>query len=321
MRKFRLRRRELLEQAIVLSPRRPGPRRFQAKERAVAARANWKGFLKVGELNCAVSLYTAASTSERIAFHLVNRDTGNRLNREFVDIETGKPVEREAQVKGYEITDGDYVTLEPEEVAAAVPEADKMLDAQSFIACDDIDDVYFDKPYYLAPSDKQSQPVYDLIRAGLMTTKVAAIARTVLFRRARTLLIQPHANGLVASTLNYDYEVRSAEEVFDDLPDLKLKGEMMELAAHIIDTKRGKFDPGRFDDRYEEALAELVKAKIEGREIRRQPEPKETKASDLMEALRQSAGALGGKPPPGKANAKPSQPKARTKAQKLQKAG
>jgi DNA end-binding protein Ku len=265
-------------------------KRFQTQEKTMAPRANWKGLLKVGELNCAVAFYTAASISERIAFHMVNRETGNRLNREFVDIETGKPVERDDHVKGYEITDGDYVTLEPEEIAAAVPEADKTLDAQTFIACDDIDDVYFDKPYYLAPSDKASQAVFDLIRDGLEKSKVAAIAETVLFRRARTVLIRPHGKGLVASTLNYEYEVRPAEEVFSDLPDLKLKEEMLELATHIIDTKKGKFDPGSFDDRYEEALAEMVRAKIEGREIRKRPEPKETKPSDLLEALRLSAG-------------------------------
>ena len=285
----------------------------------MAPRANWKGFLKIGELNCAVSLYTAASTSERIAFHMVNRDTGHRLNREFVDVETGKLVERDDQIKGYEVTDGDYVTLEPEEIAAAVPEADKMLDAQTFIACDDIDDVYFDKPYYLAPSDKASQAVFDLIRDGLLRSKVAAIAETVLFRRARTLLIRPHGKGLVATTLNYDYEVRSADAAFDDLPDLKLKDEMLELASHIIDTKKGKFDPSTFDDRYEEALAELVRAKIEGRKIRKRPEPKQTKASDLLEALRQSAGSGTNKPPSGKVKAK-AREKAGAKSEKMRKA-
>jgi DNA end-binding protein Ku len=279
----------------------------------VAPRANWKGFLKVGELNCAVSLYTAASTSERIAFHMVNRDTGNRLNREFVDIETGKAVERDQQVKGYEVSEGDYIVLEPEEVAAAVPDADKVLDIQTFIACDAIDDAYFDKPYYLAPTDRESGAVFALIRDGLQKQKVAAIAETVLFRRARTLLIRPHGKGLVASTLNYEYEVRSAETAFSDLPELELKDEMLELASHIIATKKGKFDPASFDDRYEEALAELVKAKIEGREIRRRPEPKETKPSDLLEALRQSVGA--GKSPPPKAKTKTA-----TKSTKMRKA-
>lgn len=284
----------------------------------MAPRANWKGYLKLGELNCAVALYTAASTSERISFHLVNRKTGNRLNREFVDSDTGKPVEREDQVKGYEVADGRYVELEPEEIAAAVPEADKMLEVDEFIACDDIDDTFFDRPYYLAPSDKHSVEVFSLMRDGLEKGKVAAIARTVLFRRFRTLLIRPHGEGLVATTLNPDYEVRVAKDAFEDIPKLKLEKEMLELAGHIIETKMGHFDPEKFDDRYEAALADLVKAKIEGRKIRRPKPPKETKPSDLLEALRRSAKGEGKAASTGKAAAR--KPAKRTAAP-LRKAG
>lgn len=267
----------------------------------MAPRANWKGYLKLGELNCAVALYTAASTSERISFHLINRKTGNRLNREFVDSDTGKPVERDDQVKGYEVSDGRYVELEPDEIAAAVPEADKMLEVGEFVACDDIDDTYLDKPYYLAPSDKPSVEVFALMREGLAKSNVAAIAQTVLFRRVRTLLIRAHGDGLIATTLNPDYEVRAAGEAFEDIPKLKLEKEMLDLAGHIIDTKMGRFDPEKFDDRYEAALAELVKAKIEGRKIRKPKPPKETKPSDLLEALRRSAGGeTANKAPSGK---------------------
>ena len=118
----------------------------------MAPRANWKGFLKVGELSCPVALYTAASSSDRIAFHTLNRETGHRVKRQFVDPETEEPVTADQQVKGYEVSKGEYVMLEPEEVAAAVPESDKTLDVEAFIDCGDIDDVYFDRPYYLAPS-------------------------------------------------------------------------------------------------------------------------------------------------------------------------
>ena len=255
----------------------------------MAPRANWKGYIKLGELNCAVALYTAASTTERISFHMLNRKTGNRLNREFVDSDTGKPVDRADQVKGYEVSDGRYVELEPEEVASAVPEADKMLEIEEFVACTDIDDTFFDKPYYLAPSDKQSAEVFALIHEGLVKNKVAAVARTVLFRRFRTLLIRPHERGLVANTLVYDYEVRPASEAFDDIPKIKIEKEMLDLAGHIISTKKGHFDPEKFDDRYEAALAEMVKAKIEGRKIRKLKPVKETKPSDLLDALRRSA--------------------------------
>ncbi|MFC3169081.1 Ku protein [Paracoccus fontiphilus] len=255
----------------------------------MAPRASWKGFLKVGEVSCAVGLYTAASTSERIAFHTLNRKTGNRVHRVFVDSDTGKTVERDDQVKGYEIGPDDYVVLDPEEVASAVPDSDKTLSVTAFIGCDDIDDLYFDKPYYIAPSDEGAAEAFALIRDGMRGKKVAALAQTVLFRRVRTVLIRAHDDGLIGTTLNFDYEVRDPAEVFSDLPDIHIQGEMLDLAQHIIKTKRGKFDPKDFDDRYEAALAELVKAKIEGRKIQPRKEPAREEVVDLMEALRESA--------------------------------
>ena len=261
----------------------------------MAARANWRGFLKVGEVSCPVGLYTAASTSDRIAFHTLNRKTGNRLRRVFVDSETGDPVDRDEQVKGYEIASGEYIVLDPEEVASAVPDSDKTLSVTDFIGCNDIDDLYFDKPYYLLPTDEAAEEAFALIREGMRGKKVAALAQTVLFRRVRTVLIRAHDCGLIATTLNFDYEVRDADEVFADIPDLQIKGEMLDLAQHIIKTKRGTFDPRDFDDRYESALAELVKAKIEGRKIQPRREPKRDTPVDLMAALRESAGMAGRK--------------------------
>lgn len=255
----------------------------------MAPRANWKGHLKVAELDCPVALYTAVSASDRIAFHMVNRKTGNRLRREFVDSETGKPVDRDAQIKGYEVVDGQYVTFEPEELAKAVPEADKVLDVDTFIPCAKVDGAYFDKSYYLAPSGDDE--TFRLIRDGMRAKKVAALARTVLFRRLRTVLIRPHEDGLVATTLNFDYEVRASSEAFEGIPKLKIKGEMLDLARHIIDTKMGEFDPAKFEDRYENALADLVKAKLEGKKIRAR-KAKPAKQVDLMQALRESAAAM-----------------------------
>jgi DNA end-binding protein Ku len=153
----------------------------------VVARANWKGFIKFGEVAVAVALYTAASSSERIAFNTLNRVTGNRVRREFVDGETGERVEPDDQVKGYEAENGEYVVLEPEDVASAVPDSDKTLKIEAFVPCDEIDDVYFDKPYYLTP-DKMGADAFKLLRDGMRQAKVAALARTVLFRRLRTVL-------------------------------------------------------------------------------------------------------------------------------------
>lgn len=256
----------------------------------MAARANWKGYLKVGELACPVALYTAASTSERIAFHTLSRKTGNRVRRAFVDQATGEPVERDDQVKGYETGKDEYVVLTPEEVAAAVPESDKTLTVEAFITCDDIDTTYLERPYFLAPDGAVAAEPYALIREGMRRKSVAALASTVIFRRARTLLIRPYEDGLLATTLAFDYEVRSAAEAFAGIPKMKIEGEMLELAEHIIKTKSGRFDPAAFEDRYEAALAELVKAKLAGKKITPKKPATTGKVIDLMEALRQSAG-------------------------------
>lgn len=261
----------------------------------MAARANWKGFLKVAELACQVGLYTAASTSDRIAFHMLNRRTGNRLSRQYVDQETGKVVERDDQQKGYETDDDKYVVLEPDEIAAAVPESDKTLTIETFIPCNEIDQVYFDKPYYLVPANGVAEKPYAVIREAMRKANVAALAQTVLFRRVRTLLIRSHECGLVATTLNFDYEVRSAKSAFSSIKEHRIEGEMLELAEHIIKTKRGKFDPSQFEDRYESALAELVQAKVEGKEIKPSKRPEPAKVVSLMDALRESAGVRGSK--------------------------
>ncbi|MGO4118701.1 Ku protein [Rhizobium ruizarguesonis] len=254
-------------------------------------RAQWKGFLKFGEVTCGVALYTAASTSDRITFNTINKATGNRVNRIFIDSETEDPVPKEAQTKGFEIENGQYIIIDPEEVSAAIPESNKTLEIEAFIPCSDVDDVYFDKPYYLTP-DKMGGDAFAALRDAMKKSMVAAIARTVLFRRMRTVLIRPHGKGLIASTLNYDYEVRSSDKAFEEMPKLKIEGEMLDLAKHIISTKKGEFDPATFDDRYEAALADLVKAKLEGKSL---PKPKKvqvSKPNDLLAALRESAGMM-----------------------------
>lgn len=256
----------------------------------MAPRANWKGHLKIAELACQVGLYTAASTSSRISFHTLNRETGHRVHRQYVDQDTGDVVEKEDQIKGYEVGKEEYVALEPDEIAAAVPDSDKTLTVSAFVPCEEFDDVYLDRPYYLVPADRVADTTYSLIREAMRKRNVAALARTVLFRRVRTVLIRPSGPGLLATTLNFDYEVRSAREAFADIPELKIKGEMLDLAKHIIETKRGEFDPTQFEDRYEEALAEVVRAKIEGREIKRRKAPQPAQVIDLMAALRESAG-------------------------------
>lgn len=262
----------------------------------MATRAIWKGFLKVNEVVCPVALYTAASTSDRIVFHTVNRETGHAVRRIYVDQETGDPVPKEEQAKGYEIGPDEYVIVEPEEIAAAVPRNDKTLDVKGFIPCQQIDDVYFDRPYYLAPADRHALETFALMRDGMKAAKVAALAHAILFRRARSLLVRAYGDGLIATTLSFDYEVRSARDAFSDITPTKTKPQMLELAEHILSTKAGKFDPAEFEDRYEAALGEVVKAKIEGRELPKTRAPKSAEIVDLMTALRESAGVADAAP-------------------------
>jgi DNA end-binding protein Ku len=270
----------------------------------LSPRASWKGFLKVAEVAVPVALYAAASTTERIALHTINRPTGHRVRREFIDAETGQTVERDDQVKGYEVAKDEYVTLEPEEIEAVIPHSDKTLTISAFVDLAGVDDLYFDKPYYLVPSDRTADETFALVRKGMLSAKVAAIAQAVLFRRARTVLVRALDEGLAASLLNYDYEVRPAKQAFSGIPAKTITGEMLDLAVHIIKTKQGAFDPRKFEDRYEDALAELVKLRLEGKELPKRPPARSEPLVSLMQALRDSAAAGGQKRQSGKTAAK-----------------
>ncbi|MCD7109247.1 Ku protein [Rhizobium sp. DKSPLA3] len=261
----------------------------------MARRASWKGQLKLRDLTCAVGLYTAISQSEKISFNIINRKTGHRVERQFMDSETGKPVEREDQIKGYPLDNGDYIAIEGDELAALMPDSDKVLNVTRFIALDAVDTLYFDKPYHLAPVEEHDAETLALLARTLRDENVGAIAEAILFRRNRTVLIRPQDDTLIATTLNFDYEVRSAKTAFKSVPEIEFDEEMLELAGHIIGTKSGTFDPESYTDRYNDALAELVKAKIEGRTIEKKAPPKHDNVVDLKEALRQSLGGAGAK--------------------------
>jgi DNA end-binding protein Ku len=267
----------------------------------LSPRASWKGFLKIADVTVPVGLYSAASTSDRIALHTINRPTGHRVRREFVDAETGDSVERDDQVKGYEVANDEYVSVEPDEIAGIIPHGDKTLTVSAFVDLAGVDDLYFDKPYYLGPSDRSADETFALVREGMRKAKVAAVAEAVLFRRARKVLIRALDGGLVASMLNYDYEVRPASQAFSEIPAKEITGEMLDLAVHIIKTKEGAFDPRKFEDRYEDALAALVKLKLESKAIPKRAPQRSEPTVNLMQALRESASAGAQKRSSGKA--------------------
>ncbi|MCD2178131.1 non-homologous end joining protein Ku [Rhizobium sp. C1] len=252
-------------------------------------RALWKGKLNGPGVDCGVALYSALSSDEKVSFHIVNRKTGNRVERRFVDSETEQPVERDAQVRGFQLDDGNYVLIEPETLAALIPHSDKTIAIKHFLPCDAVDKLYFDKPYYLAPAAKADEEAFRAFSEALEKGATTAFAQAVLFRRNRGLILRVHEGIVIATTLNYDYEVRSARNAFRGLSEPHYDEELLDLAGHLIQTKLSRFDPAEFHDRYNAALLKLVRAKMEGRPLPKPDREPEQKVVDLREALRLSA--------------------------------
>jgi DNA end-binding protein Ku len=287
----------------------------------MAPRANWKGYLKLSLVSCAVALYPAASSSSRIRFNTLNRHTGNPVKRQFIDAETGEVVEAEDQIKGYKVGKNEYVTVEEDELDAIKLESTHTIEVESFVPRAEVDERYLDTPYYIAPDDKVAQEAFAVIRDAIRDKGMAGIARVVIARRERILLLEPCGKGLTGTTLRYPYEVREAAPYFEDIPDLTLPAEMRDLAAHIVERKTAHFEPDKFVDRYEEALISLVRSKQTGEPVRQPSAPKPSNVVNLLDALKRSLESeKGGKGPAKgavKAAAK-SAPKGAARSEKTQ---
>lgn len=258
----------------------------------MAPRPAWKGYLKLSLVTCAVELTNVVTHAEKVSFHVLNRKTGNRVKRIYVDAETGKPVESEDEIKGYEVEGGDYVHVEDDEIEAVQVESSNMLALDGFVDKASIQQIYLDTPYYLSPADKVSEDAFAVIREAMAAKKKAGLARMVLYRREWPVVIEPLGKGMVLTTLRYDSTVRQPDTVFDEIKAVKLDKEMIELAQHIIDKKATTFDPSEFDDKYEEALIELIRAKKAGRKApRARPAAKPSNVVNLFDALKKSLAA------------------------------
>ncbi len=260
-------------------------------------RAYWKGYLKLSLVTCPVALYPASSQSEKTRFHQINRKTGNRLRQQMVDEETGKVVESDNKGRGYELSKGKYVEIEPEELEAVEVESTHTIDIDKFVPEEEIDKRYYERPYYIVPNE-DGEEAFAVIRDAMKDKGRVALARIVFANREHIMAIEPWGKGLLGTTLRYDYEVRDEKEAFKGIPSPRVPKEMVELAAHILDKKSGHFDPAKFKDEYEMALRKLVKRKAAGKTIER-PEQTEDRSNviDLMAALRESVGRGGQKAP------------------------
>src|SRR5712672_1857980 len=264
----------------------------------MAPRAYWKGYLKLSLVSCPIALYPAASSSERVSFHRINKKTGNRLKQQNVDSESGEPVDKEDIGRGYEIAKGQYLQVEDQELEKIQIESTHTIEIDSFVPRAEIDDRYLDSPYYVAPTDQVGQEAFAVIRDAIRDRGMVGLGRVVLTRRERVVMLEAFDKGLLATALRYAYEVRDAAAYFEDIPDLKLPAEMKQLATHILNTKAAHFEPSKFADHYETALVELLRAKQAGRIVEApKDEPAPQRVINLMDALRASIGAETNKKP------------------------
>jgi DNA end-binding protein Ku len=259
----------------------------------MAPRPNWKGYLKVSLVSCSVALYPATTTSERIRFNIINRKTGNRIRNDIVDADTGQPVEPEDRVKGYQFEKARYVLVEEDELDNVALESTHTIDIEHFVPMAEVDRIYLDESFYLVPQDEMAQEPFAVIREAMRKDNLVGLARVVIYRREHLLLLAPRGKGLMATALRYKTEVRSEKNYFDEIEDIKVPADMLKLAVQILESKKGHFDPSRFEDRYESALMALIKAKRAGKKPPVVSEERPSNVINLMDALRRSARGSG----------------------------
>lgn len=255
----------------------------------MAPRAYWKGSLKLSLVSCPIALYPASTAAEKTRFHMINRETGNRLKQQMVDSETGDIVQGDQKGRGYELKKGSYVEIEKEELEAVQIESNHTIDIDSFVPRDEIDKRYLDNPYYIVPDGKAGVDAFAVIRDAMKDQDRVALARIVLTNREHIIAIEPLGKGLLGTTLRYPYELRDESDYFDGIKNPKISKDMIELASHILDTKAAHFDPSKFKDEYENALKALVRRKASGKPIKVSArEEKPDNVVTLMDALKAS---------------------------------
>jgi DNA end-binding protein Ku len=273
---------------------------------SVAPRAYWKGYLKLSLVSCPIALYPAASEREKISFHQLNKETGNRIRYKKIDAETGDDVEQASIIKGYEVAKDNYIEITRDELEAVAIESKRTIEIEQFVPRNQIDELYIRDPYYIAPDGKVGQQAFAVIREAIRKEGMVAVGKVVFTSREHIIALEARDNGMLGVTLRYPYEVRKQADYFEDIPDEKVPKDMLDLALHIVETKRGDFEPDKFEDQYEQALKEIIEKKASGQKIEPPKEPARSNVVNLMDALRASVEAGGHTEPSKKRAAAPS---------------
>ena len=259
----------------------------------MAPRPYWKGYLKLSLVTCPVSLTPATSEREKVRFHTINAETGHRVRSRYVDAVTGKPVEEEDEVRGYEVEKDRHVIIEDEELEAVGIESTRTIAIEQFVPADSIEWIWYDTPYYLMPDDEVAQEAFAVIRKAMEATGTVGVSRLVLSRRERAVVLEPCGKGIVLWTLRYGDEVRQPKDVFGDIADSKADPKLVTLVQKVIAEKSKPWDPAMVSDPVQENLKELIANKKKrggARRAKRAEEPEEETGNvvNIMDALRKS---------------------------------
>src|SRR6202163_863460 len=271
----------------------------------MAPRANWKRCLRLSLVTCPVALYPATSESEKISFNQLNRQTGHRIKYMKVDADTGEEVANEDIVKGYALDKDTFVEVSKEELEEVALESTRTIEIDEFVEKSEIDPRYLIRPYYLRPDGKVGHDAFAVIRETIREMNKVAIGRVVLTNREHIIALEPLDKGLMGTLLRYPYEVRSEEEYFHEIQDVKITKDMLDLAKHIVEQKSGSFEPEAFEDHYESALVDLINKKRSGVSLTAKAAPKTGgNVINLMDALKKSIASEKQLGPPAKEKGK-----------------
>ncbi len=255
----------------------------------------WKGYLKLSLVTCQVAMQPAISDSARVKFHTINQKTGNRVQRQYVDAGTGKPVKDEDQARGYPRGEDDHVVLEEEELDAVALDSTRTIDIQEFVPSERIGWIWFDRPHFLLPDDGVAEEAFSVIREAMRSTGTVGIARLVLYRRERAVMLAPRGKGIILWTLRYGDEVRDAKPYFDGTGDEKPDARALKLVKQLIERRTAEWTPKMVEDPVQDRLLELIEAKQSGRKRPRKVQAKEPQQSgkviSIIDALKRSIDA------------------------------
>nr|WP_245362984.1 Ku protein [Neorhizobium galegae] len=264
----------------------------KTKEYSVAPRVFWKGYLKLSLVTCRVTMTPAVSEGAKVRFHNINRKTNNRVLSQYVDAQTGEVVEDEDQVKGYPKGEDDYVLLEDEEIEDVGLESTRTIDIETFVPADSIGWIWYDRPHYLAPDDEVSAEAFAVIREAMAKSATGGIARLVMYRRERAVLLLPKNKGIVVWTLRYGDEVRDADEYAVETPKEKVDAEHLSMMKKIIDERTEAWKPSMADDPVQDRLLEIIAERKKSRKTRKKVDEKVPERSsnviDITAALKKS---------------------------------